>query len=528
MKSLSLLAEAERQSPDGDLDRAGTWIEEAFNVAESLGSPEITWPVKVTAARIARDRGELEEARTQALTGLEVLRGVVRTLNPEHQASFRSAHGRREAEEEMRWVEALDGALTRPSESLPEASSLNQLLEINKRLNTEMDTARLLEFIMDSAVLLTGAERGFLLLKRPATEELKVQVARNIDQENVSKGKLKISKSIAERVLENGEPVVTIDAMEDQRYKEMLSVHAQRLRSVLCVPLQRGGNTIGVIYIDNRFKTSAFDTSTIEFMEAFADQAAIAIGNARLFEEMNKTRLDLEESQKEVAKLNRQLEEKLIRTSQALQESRTRVQRQQRQLENRHQYKNIVGASDALREVLFLIDRVKDNDVPVLISGESGTGKELVARAVHYNGKRRDGEFVAVNCGSIPSTLFESELFGHMRGSFTGANTDKKGLFEVANKGTLFLDEMGEMPLEMQVKLLRVLQTGEVQKIGSTRPVKVDVRIIVATNRDLKEEVREKRFREDLFYRLNVVSIRLPSCESDWKISHYWSNTFYR
>jgi two-component system response regulator HydG len=148
--------------------------------------------------------------------------------------------------------------------------------------------------------------------------------------------------------------------------------------------------------------------------------------------------------------------------------------------------------------------------VPVLVTGESGTGKELVARAIHSGGPRKDRTFIAINCSSIPETLIESELFGHMRGAFTGATSDKKGVFEAADKGTLFLDEIGEMPLEMQAKLLRALQSGEIQKVGSPRTVIVDVRIIAATNRNLREMVKAKTFREDLFYRLAVVTMELP------------------
>ncbi|MDP6945009.1 MAG: sigma-54 dependent transcriptional regulator, partial [Myxococcota bacterium] len=176
-----------------------------------------------------------------------------------------------------------------------------------------------------------------------------------------------------------------------------------------------------------------------------------------------------------------------------------------------HQYDRIIGESDAIRRVFHVMDRLLDNTIPVLIEGESGTGKELVARAIHFNGPRRNRPFVAVNCGAIPANLLESELFGHVRGAFTGATADKLGLFEAAHEGTLLLDELGELPLEMQVKLLRVLQSGEIQKVGATEQRHVDVRIIAATNRQLDDEVAAGRFREDLFYRLAVIPVRLPS-----------------
>ena len=182
----------------------------------------------------------------------------------------------------------------------------------------------------------------------------------------------------------------------------------------------------------------------------------------------------------------------------------------QGELATRYDYKNIVGRSDVMRRVLHALDRITATDVSVLIEGESGTGKELIARALHANGPRGGAAFVGENCGAVPETLLESILFGHVKGAFTGAGADRKGLFELAHRGTLFLDEVGEMSAAMQVKLLRALQEGEVRRLGASAPVKVDVRVIAATNRDLKAEVAAGRFREDLFYRLNVVRVVLP------------------
>jgi transcriptional regulator with GAF, ATPase, and Fis domain len=386
-----------------------------------------------------------------------------------------------------------------------------RLLEINKRLTTERDIKRLLEYIMDSAILLTGAERGFVLLESDKSRGLEVRVARNIDQENIRNTKFKISHSIASRVIEHGEPILTVDAMEDSRYRDQLSVHDLRLRSVICLPMRMMGRVLGAIYLDNRFQTGAFDASSLAFMESFADQAGIALGNARLVSALESSKSDLEGERRKVQALNTKLEEELKTRTQELEESHRVVIAQQQQLTDRHRYDRIIGNSQPLRKVFRIMDKMLDNTIPVLISGESGTGKELVARAIHFNGNRASRPFVALNCGAIPVNLLESELFGHVRGAFTGANQDKKGLFEAAHGGTLLLDELGELPLEMQVKLLRVLQDGKVKKVGSTTEIQVDVRIIAATNRQLESEIAAGRFREDLYYRLSVVPIHLPS-----------------
>jgi DNA-binding NtrC family response regulator len=206
-------------------------------------------------------------------------------------------------------------------------------------------------------------------------------------------------------------------------------------------------------------------------------------------------------------------DELILITEKALREAalRREVGRLRREVHREYSFHQILGKSKPMREVFDLIRRVADSPTNVLITGESGTGKELVAKAIHYNSDRRDAPFVPVNCAAIPEALLESELFGHMKGSFTDAKNDKRGLFEEAQKGTLFLDEISELPLMLQAKLLRAIQEREIRRVGATRSVPVDVRIIAATNLLLAEEVKTKRFREDLYYRLNVIEIRLPS-----------------
>jgi transcriptional regulator with GAF, ATPase, and Fis domain len=243
----------------------------------------------------------------------------------------------------------------------------------------------------------------------------------------------------------------------------------------MCVPLRLHERIVGTVYLDSRSGDTMFTQEDVRFAEAFADHAGLALHNAR-----ERERLELE---------NVRLRE---------------------QAENHARYENIIGESPAMREVFALIGKVAESELPVLIQGESGTGKELVAKAIHFHGPRREQTFLTENCASIPESLLESELFGHVRGAFTGAERNRVGLFEEADRGTLFLDEVGDMTPAMQARLLRVLQEGEIRRVGGDRPISVDVRVIAASHRDLDEEVAAGRFREDLLYRLKVLVVRIP------------------
>jgi transcriptional regulator with GAF, ATPase, and Fis domain len=380
---------------------------------------------------------------------------------------------------------------------------IRRLLAINKRLNSELRLPRLMELILDTVIELTGAERGFLLL----TEDdgtLAVKVARNIDRQSLEGEGLSLSRSIAEQAAHAGEPVVTVDAAEDERFQQALSVSDLRLRSVLAVPLVLKGRGVGTIYIDHRLRQGLFGEAEVSLMRDIADQAAIAIENARLLAENRK-------KNREIERLNRKLQRKVDSQQQELIEVREQLRSSRSALGGRYDYTNIIGQTPKIKELFLLLDRVTETELPVVIQGESGTGKELVARAIHENGPRRKGPFVSENCAAIPETLLESILFGHVRGAFTGADRDRKGLFEVASGGTLFLDEIGEMRPSMQTKLLRVLQDGELRRVGGTRTICTDVRIIAASNRDLSNLVANGNFREDLYYRLNVINIQIPA-----------------
>jgi transcriptional regulator with GAF, ATPase, and Fis domain/tetratricopeptide (TPR) repeat protein len=379
---------------------------------------------------------------------------------------------------------------------------LRRLLRINKRLNSDLRLSRVLETIIDTVIELTDAERGFLLL-RDSGGELVVKVARNIDQTTLEGHGSSLSRSIAKQAADTGEPVITVDAAGDSRWSEHLSVSDLHLRSVLAVPLAVKGAVVGTIYVDHRLRKGIFGEDELAMVLDFAEQGAIAIENARIVSELRRR-------EQQVQSLNRRLERELRAQEAALSDARVELEVSRQAAALRYDYRHIVGQSPSMLDLFRLLDRVTDTNLPVVIEGESGTGKELVARAIHFHGPRKDRAFVSENCAAIPETLLESALFGHVRGAFTGAEREARGLFAIADGGTLFLDEVSEMSPAMQGKLLRVLQSGEFHRVGGERCEKVDVRVLVATNRNLAQLVEEGKFRKDLFYRLSVVRLHLP------------------
>ena len=486
---------------------------EALALIEPRDAPELQWRVCAGLARAYTAFDGVAAARYFLSRTAAARAQLEERIPAEMRPTFFERRDRRELHDAVdaaaaRLQTAHPGDRMAPAQLLPAGASLLRLLEVNKQLNSEYRLDVLLSMIMDAVIDLTGAERGFIILRQEG--KLQVEVARNIDRETIRRSKYKISQSIAEEVIEAGVPVFTTDAQDDERYRDYVSIHALKLRSIVCIPLKDRDQTFGAIYLDNRFQANAFNEEHRGLLEAFAEQAAVALTNARLHERNRVILEELKRSNEQVERLNRELERKLVDQTAQLAETREALTRRQDQLEQRYRYGQIIGHSPGIQRVYGLIDRVKEIDVPVIIQGDSGTGKELVARAIHYNGARRKEEFVSINCAAFPETLLESELFGHKRGSFTGADRDKKGLFQVAHRGTLFLDEVGDMSLGMQAKLLRALQEHEVRPVGGHEAVKVDVRIIAASNQDLKELIRLGRFREDLFYRLNVVTIRIP------------------
>jgi serine/threonine-protein kinase PknK len=386
---------------------------------------------------------------------------------------------------------------------------LERLLDITKAINTEFEPMRLLAIMLDAAIELCGARRGFVILIQD--DKVDVRAARNFVEQDVQNPEFEISHSVARRVALTGQPIVTSDALRDQRLRSISSIAQLRVLSILCVPLVSHERVLGSLYVDHPDRVDCFDRGHLDLLADFAQVAGIALERARLHAENAERATQLAAANERIERLNRELMDTVAAQAKELVDVKDVLAAERRALANRYDYAAIVSRSAAMREVLGLLDRVTDTNFPVLILGESGTGKELVARALHSNGPRREKAFVSVNCAAMTATLIEAELFGFVRGAFTGAERDREGLFEVAHGGTLFLDEIGDMTLELQSRLLRAIQSGEFFRVGGRSPIHVDVRVIAATHRNLQELIQRGAFREDLYYRLNVAQVRLPA-----------------
>ncbi len=353
-----------------------------------------------------------------------------------------------------------------------EIIGLRKLYQFSERLLVTRDVQSLLEALLDGAIEATGAEKGFVVLLRDSKPE--VRAARNLRQESIPDAVRQLSDSIIAKVIESRRPLIVSNAMSDAAFQRAESVMLMKLTSVMCAPLVAGGDLIGLLYLGNDRVANLFDPRGLDLITIFAGQAALILQNALLLDS--------------------------LRTDNAELEKRLKGQK----------FGEIIGSVSSMMEVFRKVQKVAPTDISVLITGETGTGKELIAREIHTRSPRASGPFVVINCGAIPENLMESEMFGHVRGAFTGAVATRLGKFQQANGGTLFLDEIGELPLALQVKLLRALQERVVTKIGDAKPEKVDIRVVAATHRELEEEIKKGSFREDLFYRLNVVNVYLP------------------
>jgi Nif-specific regulatory protein len=353
------------------------------------------------------------------------------------------------------------------------AISAQQLKEISSWVTSVQDLDQTLDLITESATRIVGAKAASLLLLDEKTNSLFFKTATGEKKKEVKEFRIKVGQGIAGHVAEKGEPLLITDVHQDERwYKGVSDSLGLETRSMACVPLKLQAKVIGVMQLINKKDGTAFDEADMQQLQDFAGLAALALASAKRFQRFKQ-------------------ENKSLR----------------KELGDRHQ---IVGRSIALDKVLNDAIKVAKSKASALIQGESGTGKELLARLIHDAGPRVDEPLVILNCAALPETLLEDELFGHEKGAYTGAISRKIGKFELAHEGTIFLDEIGEMSFGMQAKLLRVLQEGVFYRVGGNIPIKVDVRVLSATNKNLEYEVAEGHFREDLYYRLNVVQINLP------------------
>ena len=350
------------------------------------------------------------------------------------------------------------------------ARDLSALMKISTSINSIRGLDNLLERLLELLFEVVPAQRGAILLTDQGSFE--TSLVFGLDRMLGKDASVTVSRTIVQQVLRDGVALLANDAASETTLASDSLISA-RTRSVMCVPLILFDRKLGVLYLDSTLARDQFNRDHLQLVTAIAGIAAVAIENARQFEWL-------------------ETENERLRTDVNIEH-------------------NMVGESAAMQRVYHFISKVAPTDATVLINGESGTGKELAARAIHRNSKRAQKPFMAVNCAALNESLLESELFGHEKGSFTGAFTQKKGRLEIADGGTVFLDEVGELTPPLQVKLLRVLQEREFERVGGTVTINVDLRLIAATNKNLEEAIEAGQFRQDLYYRLNVVSLEMPA-----------------
>lgn len=355
---------------------------------------------------------------------------------------------------------------------LKDRTDLETLFRLSNVLNSFTEVNALLDNLVDLAIENLNAERGVIFLVDRAGA-IYPTASRSLFPDDLADAQ-NVALSVVKEAIKEKEGLVTANAQKDERFHSESAIHYNIL-SIICVPMIYRGNVLGAIYLDHGKKEGAFSERDSNFLKAFVKLS--------------------------VPTINHLIEKESIGTVAVFSGEKSSYERE---------YPEIITNSQQMLSIFDTLDLIAPSNVSVLILGESGTGKELIARAIHTKSQRRDKRFIVQNCASIPETLLESELFGYRKGSYTGATHDKPGLFEVADGGTLFLDEIGDLSLSSQAKILRALQDGEIRRIGDNTPIKVDVRIISATNKDLQEQIFKGLFREDLFYRLNIVTVKVP------------------
>jgi Nif-specific regulatory protein len=381
----------------------------------------------------------------------------------------------------------MSAAKPRNEKSLPglqrELLEITTLYEISKATNSSLDLEAVMKRVLEILHDKMGMARGTLCLLNEETNEIIIEAARGLSEREKERGRYKLGEGITGRVVSAGEPILVKNVGEEPLFLNRTRARGDIKRaniSFLCVPIKLEGKTIGALSVDRLFEQEVSFEEDLRLLTIISSMVAQAVRIHRMVE----------------------------REKSRLQDENIRLKRE---LKKRFQPSNIVGQSKRMQDVYDTLELVSKTKATVLLRGESGTGKELIAHAIHYHSDRAEKPFIKVSCAALPETLLESELFGYEKGAFTGANTTKAGRFEMANGGTLFLDEIGDLSPATQVKLLRVLQEREFERLGGTQTLRVDIRLIAATNKDLEKEVKGARFREDLYYRLNVVPIMLPA-----------------
>ncbi|HHT9144199.1 MAG TPA: sigma 54-interacting transcriptional regulator [Candidatus Wunengus sp. YC61] len=385
-------------------------------------------------------------------------------------------------------IEAVDETIGRETTDKGEFEPFQKRLkifhDITRAIGNIFDLDALLkEIIQIVFTMFPHAGRCFVALQDSDDTQLTIRTIHTKDHTLAAEGNV-MSQTLAQRAISERKSLLIMDTQMDSRVSTSIKIIGAR--SIMCAPLICPQKTLGILQIESKSKDYEFSKADLDLFTGIASQVALLIYSAELFD-------DLKRANERIASENKNLKKQ-----QKVQSS----------------FANIIGKSEKLREVLELVKKVSNAPYSVLITGKSGSGKELIAKALHYNSSRAGQPFVVLNCAAIPRDLLESELFGYEKGAFTGAIETKQGLFEVANKGTIFLDEIGDMHPHTQAKLLRILQEKELQRVGGTKVIKIDVRVLAATNKDLKTAMGSGEFREDLFYRLNVVPIHIPPlCE---------------
>jgi Nif-specific regulatory protein len=374
--------------------------------------------------------------------------------------------------------------MTRQKDIASQFEDLSCLYEITKSLASSTDLKECLEETMVTIDSMKKMENGTVTIMNPGTGKLEIEVAHGINAEGRKRGKYQIGEGITGKVVASGEPIIVPHIAEEPLFLNKTRARGDltnQTRSFICVPILSGKQVIGALSVDRMYRKGITEQadSDLRFLTILSSLIA------QTAHRIQKVNQEQEELRVENLKLRRELSEK-------------------------NKINDIQGNSSRMQEVYEMIHRVMDSNATVLLRGESGTGKTLVAKALHYNSKRKEKPFIVVNCSALPETLLESELFGHEKGAFTGATERKIGRFEQAEGGTLFLDEIGEISHAVQVKLLNVVQERTFQRLGSGKSITCDVRLVAATNRDLESAVQDKTFREDLYYRLNVFPVYMP------------------